>query len=206
MVKSEIKISFEKMRQVALIKNLKLNKYIYLKSKIEEYKDNVEKNNFSKIEENFKKVYISFYDMQKEKVKWKKNFFIYFERLIKEQNEFQEFDDNAEKKLKEIIYVLSNLENLDEKYLKDINNDLKKIIKSTLKENIKLYKSFATKLFSILNPNMPVWDSNVIQSLKNVLSDNSNNSIKIIENTNKEFDTRVKNTISVYKICCVIEK
>ena len=62
----EIKIDFKKMQQDTLIKELKLNKYVYIIGKVEEYKNLAEKQEDFDIEETFKDTYILFYDMQKQ--------------------------------------------------------------------------------------------------------------------------------------------
>ena len=182
----EIKIDFKKMQQDTLIKELKLNEYVYVIGKVEEYK-NLAKKQKDFIDKTFKDTYISFYDMraycykkQKNKEKqlseWGRKFFIYFERLIKEQakreKDYEDFnkEEEAEKKLEEIIYVLSTMEELkDDDLTKLTDKKLKQIAKDKIKDSKAIHKSFATKLFATLNPEMPVWDSNVSQSLQEKL-------------------------------------
>ena len=149
---------------------------------------------------------------EKQLSEWGRKFFIYFERLIKEQakreKDYENFNKNAEEKLKEIIYVLAIIEELDDHDIQDISDDeLKKLAKDKIeKEKVKLYKSFATKLFATLNPKMPVWDSNVIQSLKTKLSDVSNKNINKFKNNSLkkdiDFDEKVTIVINIYKDIC----
>ena len=76
------------------------------------------------------------------------------------------------------------------------DKDLKQIAKSKIKESTPIHKSFATKLFATLNPNMPVWDKHVIQSLAPLLGDESK-SIK---------SKSVDDIINVYKEIYSIER
>lgn len=206
-------INFTEITQKMLIKNWRLDKYVYLMNQINEYKQKAKNGEDFAISTTFQNTYILFYDMQKDcftkkdpnvknaQTLWGKNFFKYLKRLIIEQgdNEYLQFDEQAKQKLEEIIYVLSSLEEIPAGDFQNFQINFQELAKKSTPHKVKLYKSFATKLFATLNPNMTILDQNVIQNLKNTLSEEFTNQLKISENSKKELKDRVISTLAVYK-------
>lgn len=96
-------------------------------------------NNMSK-EKRFKQVYVDFYGMYHKDKKWHEKYFKVFKELSKKtitsQNYAQEYE--------ELLYKLAKFD--------------------TKKHSVEA--SFASKMLATINPNLPVWDNNVLRSLK----------------------------------------
>ena len=197
-------ISFAKLQSRALIKDLELSKYVYLRCKTEEYKKYKKFDNF----DYYKKIFILFYDMQKQKKIWRDNFFEYFKLLIKEDeiSKYETFDKNEKLKLKEILVVLSKLDD------KNINiNELTANVRVDLANNVKidyekgaLHKSFATKLLATINPIFPIIDSNVLDTLKDKIENEE--SLSIMNSRRHDLPKKIDATLKVYTELFEIEQ
>ena len=174
-------INFEELKRQALKELLKLKKYNSIMETVKKLKKGIKIDDAEKAE--FRKNYITYYDMFYKSEKWQQEFFIYFEKCLK--------DDNIK-----ISKVLEKLAKLDEEY--DVNH------------KPKVEFSFASKLIATINPDMPIWDSNVAQKLGEEISQETKGILIKVGSKymidGYDLTTKINNAIRLYETLIKVEK